>query len=486
MNIIFNIWMQPVYARINVGGITSLYFSIFLIPATSLIIAGLLFFLRPDKVGFAIFGYALLFSIGVLMFFITFGWYFLLIQNIRLQYSPTNAQIVPEIKKYLKIAVILPILFFASLSFVVGRAVLDHYSVLPTFATVLFMMSSAMLIRTMWAVLPLILSSQALTLFRFADFDAIDQKIAELLAIPAFAILLITVPPLVYAVVNWVFASRRGGRFKNYELAVKRQAAFAGKKLNENRGLNVISFLFFRWMKVCVSPTKKESRAENYRGRLIAFALGPRLHWTTNMGQVLVGFGGGIAISLIFGALDRPGNFHLLSVLAPGLAWVFIAALPILFCIVLHYTLFQTRIEQGLFNLTEKSMTQLIQDKVLTNYLLRQFFILYGISAAAALVLGRFVLDVGILALTVTCLFPLILSITRNHAKMKTGNDHSLLKNLLICLMIFAVGMVYMFNASANTVWWYCVLVYVSTSTILIFKLKTNVRTRMFPVGRAA
>jgi hypothetical protein len=490
MNKILNIWLQPIYARLNLDSKKSLYIVMSLFPITGQVIATLLFFFGSKGSDFPIFWYCFLFSMIALVVIVFFSWYVMLIQSIRLQYSPAVAGLVPQIRTYLQIAVGLPIVFVALLAAIIERITQHHFSLWPSFACVLFMLLSAMTIRTAWAVLGVILSLQVPTSLNAPNLKMIDQIMVESLGVSPAFVLSLAMPVLIYAGVIWTFSARGDILFKINIASLKRLAAFSGMKIDENRMSLGFASTFVRWMTFCVKRNQKALQSKNVGRKLFGFALGPHLHWTTTFIQTLVFAVLGTLLILLLRNIPKLNDSHFVLSFSPAVPTVFFIGLPLIFFLMLFQSLFFTRAEQGLFSLTEKSMASAMQNQALSNYLLRQLFILYALSIVAAFAIVKFWLEgdvkIGILILVVTCMFPLTLCIVRNHAKMKTANDHPMVKSLLLCVMIFAIGMVFVLGAPRFALFWYCALIFVSTLVLLFFKMKANARLRIFPVGRAA
>ena len=487
MNIIFNIWMQPVYARLNLDSRKSLFIVMSLFPLVGQILASLAFFSGTKRPEITIFLYAFLFSIAALFIILVWGWYFTLILNIRSQYCPTVANLVPKIRTHLKRATLLPIMICACLFFVFDQSIHDEFSISLTILLTGMMLSFAMYIRTNWVVLPIALSIQTSSILKKVNVHQVVGSYPEILVDIIFLGALLGI---IYITVNWVFSSGKESQFKINEANIIFQKVKEGKRIGESRGVSLLDSAFLYWMKLRVAACQGKPNLHNDQLKLIGFSLEPRLHWTTTLFQVVaMGILGSLLI-LLLNVFLSPSTQSFMKIFFTITVSALLLCLPLFFLFVLFSSLFHTRGEQQLFRLTEKSMGPKLQDLALTNYLLRQFLILYSLSFGVALFVGIYKLDsaekIGSLVLWMTCLFSLILSIVRNHGQMRTVNDHPVIKNLLLCLLIFAIGMVFVLGAPRIAIFWYCALVFVSTLALLFFKMKANARIRIFPVGRAA
>ena len=487
MNIIFNIWMQPVYARLNLENKKTLFILMSLFPLVGQIFATLAFFSGTKHVGLTIFLYAFLFSIAALFAILALIWFCTLILNIRSQYCPTVANLVPKIRTHLKRATMLPIMICACLFFIVDQLIHDEFSISLTILCTGLMLSFAMYIRTNWAMLATALSSQASSILKKIDFQQILEGSSRIFADVIFLGVLLGI---IYITVNWIFSSGKDSQFKINEANIIFQKVKEGKRIGENRGVSLLDSAFLYWMRLRVAACQGKPSQHNDQLKLIGFSLDPRLHWTTTLFQVVaMGILGSLLI-LLLNVFLPPSTQNFMKTFFTITVSALLLCLPLFFLFVLFSSLFHTRGEQQLFRLTEKSMGPKLQDLALTNYLLCQFLILYSLSFGVAFVVGIYKLDsaekISSLVLWMTCLFSLILSIARNHGQMRTVNDHPMIKNLLLCLLIFAIGMVFVLGAPTIAIFWYCALVFVSTLALLFFKMKANARIKIFPVGRAA
>ena len=489
MNIIFNIWMQPIYGRLNLDSRKSLYILMSLFPVASQIIASMIFF-RAGRGDSAIFIQLFLISLAALTAIVAFTWYFMLSQNIRLQYSPARARLIPNIRAYLQTAMMLPAMLCACATYLIEGLVFHQFAIWSSITCVCGLLSITLLIRTNWAGLFMVFSFQIPAISQRIKFDAVNLILNGNLALPAGFIFLSLLLFLIYACAVWTFSSNVDSLSKKHEIARLIQQSMAGRKMNENRASISLAFVFLSWMRFYVTSAMRNVNPLTRNVKLIGFTLGPRIHWTTTLLQVLAMVILGSSAMFLLNLLIAPRAISFMKFFTTTTMGMLFISLPLFFFLVFFYTLFQTRVEQALVSLTEKSMSNALQDKTLTNYLLRQFLILYSLSATAAFFIGKFALDsdtkIASLALYVCCLFPLILSIVRNHGQMRTVNDHPMIKNLLLCLLIFAIGMVFVLGAPRIAIFWYCALVFVSTLALLFFKMKANARIRIFPVGRAA
>ncbi|MBX9900378.1 MAG: hypothetical protein K2Y28_06290 [Burkholderiaceae bacterium] len=487
MNIIFNIWMQPVYARLNLENKKTLFILMSLFPLIGQIFAALAFFFGTKHIGLTIFLYAFLFSIAALFAILALVWYCMLILNIRSQYCPTVANLVPKIRTYLKRATMLPIMICTCLVFIVDQVIHREFSISLTILCIGMMLSFAIYIRTNWGLLAIALSIQTSSISEKINFHQRLEAYSGILVNITFLGVLFGI---IYITVNWIFSSGKDSQFTKNEANIIFQKMKEGKKVGESRGVSLLDSAFLYWMKLRVAACQGKPSQHNDQLKLIGFSLEPRLHWTTTLFQVVaMGILGSLLI-LLLNVFLSPSTQSFMKIFFAITVSALLLCLPLFFLFVLFSSLFHTRGEQQLFRLTEKSMGAKMQDLALTNYLLRQFLILYSLSFGVALFVGMYKLDsaekIGSLVLWMTCLFSLMLSIVRNHGQMRTVNDHPMIKNLLLCLLIFAIGMVFVLGAPRIAIFWYCALVFVSTLALLVLKMRANAQIKIFPVGRAA
>lgn len=489
MKILLNIWMQPVYARLNMESKKSLFLVMAFFLAAGQLIAATLFFLSSKKPDANVLAYAFLLSIAALIVIVFLVWFVMLVQNIGLQYSPANARLLPQIRRYLEAAIVIPILMCALLSCLGWRLLVHEYSVWPVFVCVGVLVFFAIIVRTQWAVVPLILCFQIPVMLQRAGLESVEQMVQRNLGISLSTVLLLAIPLMIYAGIYWIFSPRDEALFAMHKRGLALRAGMAGTGINQNRATLSLSMLFMGWMKHCVKRSQKNPGSMQALRSLNGFVFGPRIHWTTISLQVIAMLVTGTFAVFVLDAFSMKKDSDFLIGFSFGFGGILLIAQPLFFSFMSFYTLYQTRHEQALLQLTPNHLGNAALDQMLTRFLLRQFFILYGLSLLASVVVCVFVLQGGVkaasLILFLSCLLPLVSAIVFNYAKMQALNDHPMVKIVLACLLIFVIGMVLGLSISTALIWWYSALVVCATLIWLKKTLRVNAGVTMFPVGRS-
>lgn len=488
MKIVLNIWMQPLYARMNVDSKKTLLMALLFVPAVAQLIAAILYVSRPDKVDSNIFLYSLLIGIAANIAILCFMWFVSLVQNVGLQFSPANAGLLPRQDLYLKIALALPVIFFSVVAALLSFLFEKQFSMWPAFITTSVLMFLILIVRSQWLIFPMILVFQTPVYLKRAGYKDMEDLIVREFAWSASMTLLIASILLIIGGVHWVFSMKNDSLFDRHKKLLAYRASLLGQGMTENRFTLSFSILFFEWMSFSIKRVQKQLSPDT--NQLLGFVFGPKLHWTTICFQMIsMAVGGVFAVSLLEFFSARQSKDFLMG-FGVGFVSVLILSIPLFFCLMLFYSLYQTRGEQGLLSLTPGTGNAKQRDRSIVVFFLRQFTIMYGISVFTALMILRYV-DMSetkqlALLLFVTCLFPLILNLATPVAKMKSANDHPLLKNLLLCVALFIFGVVLVLIVNAAWIWIYAPLIFIGTAHILWKRLRSHLQTNVFPVGRAA
>lgn len=487
MKNILNIWMQPLHARMNVDSKRTLLIALLFVPAVAEIIAAILYFFRPDKVSNSIFWDALLYGIASNMAILCFMWFVSLVQSASLQFSPANAGLVPKHKSHIQLALILPIIIFAIIAAMASWIIRKKFSMWPAFFTVTALMFLILVVRSQWLIFPMVLFVQSPVYLQRAGYADFDELIVRKLGWSVSTSLLIAAILLMFGGIHWVFSLKHDALFNRHKKLLAYRASLLGQGMVDNRFTLSFSAICLAWMSYCVKRVKSRLSANSHT--LLGFAFGSRLHWTTICFQMFsMAAGGVLAVSLLDFFSARPSKDFAMG-FGVGFVGMMILFIPLFFCFMLFYSLYQTRGEQALLSLAPGTGTAARRDQILLRFLLRQFVIMYSISVLAAVLILIFA-DVSetkqaALILFVTCLFPLILNLGTQISKMKTANDHPLLKNFLLCVALFVVGIILVLIVNAALIWIFTPLVLFFTGYCLWKQLRNNLRTNVFPVGRA-
>nr|WP_315476233.1 hypothetical protein [uncultured Undibacterium sp.] len=487
MKKILTIWMQPVYARLNVDSKRTLVLGLLFIPLVAQIIAAILFFVRADIVTAKVFFEAFIYSFLLTLFLLFFIWFISLVQSIGLQFSPSNAGLVPGHKKNMQIALAVPIIILALAAVAGFKFFQNSYSMWPAFFAVIVMLFLVLIMRSQWMVLPMVLSMQIPALARRAGYSDIDGIIAAKLGLPISTILLVLTLVFLFGGIHWVFSIRDDSLFKMHRRTLNFRAGILGQRVAESQVGVSFSVLCIAWMSSCVSRVTQKQQAD--ATKLLGFAFGTKSHWTTICFQIFsMAFGGVVVVAILDGLSVRQSE-DFIAGFGVGFCAVMAMMLPLVFCMVLFYSLYQTRVEQALLCMAPKMGNSKQRDQSFLWYLLRQFIVLYSISVTVALAILFFVpmseIKQAILILSITCLFPLILNLAKQFSRMKAVNDHPMLRNLLLCALLMMFGIVIILLITPMVLWVYTPLVILVTAYLLWKQIRNHTKEHLFPVGCA-
>jgi hypothetical protein len=478
--------MQPIYARMNLDSKKSLYWVLGVALMLGQLLATVIFLGSRQKHGAEIFLYAFLMSLAFILVIVFMAWFVMLVQYMGRQYSPANAGLLPKMKGQMQYALALPIVLVAFLVTVIASFVEKQFYIWPGFVCVAIMLFLAISMRSPWMVVPMILSFQLPGIFERAGYPKWDHALSYG-GLPVSLFLFIAMIVMLVGGLRWMFSIRGDALFEMHKRTRVFQDVMSGKKTSENKITLGFSMLFFRLMGRHVCAHQKHAAAS--KSELLIYCLGPRLHWTTIVSQML-----GILIAGIFGVallqvlLLRDAHDFILGFSA-GFGGLIALMFPVSIVLMLFFTLYQTRAEQSILSLAPNLGNSVQQNKTYMRYLTKQFFVLFGISVVTACVIAKFgslsELKLAMLGLFLTCLFPLSLSLTVPFGGMKSVNDHPLLKLFPLAVLLFVIGAALILLISPKVAWVYCGIVLMVTSTLLWKRLHANLQKNMFPVGRA-
>lgn len=488
MKSLINIWMQPVYARLNMDSRRSLYVLLALFPIAGQLVAGAMFYSKGAEANVSVFLYAFLLSMAACVVLVLFAWMVTLVMNFGLQYSPANAALVPGLKRNLQLALAIPMVLTAAVSVVATFLITQKFTLFPAFICILVFSYFIGVMRLPWLVFPAVLMSQLPVILRRNKL--LDDGKSDLLGHGAgFELVMLGASVLMLVgVLRWFFSLSDEGHFKLYKRTQTMRDGINSREIPINKFAASFHSPFIIWMQTCIRQSQTKLKQAD-TSRLAGFALGPRLHWMTIITQLFLMVLVGVLMVVLMESISQKSDQDFILGVSIGFPAAALIGMPIYFCVFCFFTLFQTRTEQALFSLTPAVKMQANLDRALTRYLLRQFFVLLGISALSGYPLIQFGKDVRLagelLTLALSCLFIFVLAMTHQYGSMKAANDHPLMKLGLIAAILLVMGVVMTIWISSSIAWWLSAAIVIVTSITLIFRLKRNAQTVQFPVGRA-
>jgi len=405
----------------------------------------------------------------------------LMINWLSWQFSPTNATLLPGLRRRLPwagaVLVLGPPLVIAALILLDKQA---PVLALGWLTGVVFLLGMVVSLRS--APVSFGLMALALGLFFWGAGDPAGQLPWRWLALPWLAVplgLLLTA-----GLLRWVFALR-GDRHQRYWLATTRQAKLSGDaSLADDSG-----WVGPRWFALYLAS---RCRAGGRPVRtLFCAATGPQLHWTSNLNSFV-----GLMLLMVV-MLESQQLFaepHVVLMALPMFLLPFPALIAVMYPIIAPRLIWQTRTEQALLTLAERAPDKAQQTRLLLRYLVWQALLRWGLALLLALAVGErygleFLQPLHVCTVGLS-LLPGMAWVVGNYAVLSvvTGPNYlgGLLGWVLLNLALSAVAVGLLFNAPDRHAWLWCVTMGASALLIIGWRWRQALRVaHMFPAGRA-
>lgn len=484
MKKIFSIWMQPLYARANMGDHKVWLMVLATFPLLTMGIAVMGSYAGNNPLSAYILMMAALIGIGVVLFLLFVVWFVLLVPSVALQYSPANARLVPYLKCYSQWALAIPILLFPVVVVVVAAVASFRFDAASLSANwllgVFVMLTFAATMRSKWVILPLVALTQIPLFLNLhpISFSSIPGSNPPILAL-AIGLLLSA------AVLHWIFAMNPDTHIEQRKKFAVMQMAMNGNPQTVRQGIPMLVPAYFQLLKRQI--VRANLRAISGE-KLLPYALGPQVHWSATFLQV-VAISVGISAYLFFVILrsdtaTRKDEYFFMLLFFSMLACMLFAHV-----FVMLNAICQTRGEQGLVSLTARMPSPLMQTRILLGYLLRQFFFLWSITLIAGILINSFpASDTSMRdAIYLGCfsLLPMSVCLLKNHTKTHAPQDSLVVHILLLCVAIFCVSLALVIKLPVISAWMLCALISLSMAIILRRRWnKLLALTAVFPAGR--
>lgn len=477
MNAIFNIWMQPIYARKNVGKLSAP-----LIVIGSLVLAfnALMIWVMLESGKSEASSLTIALAIDFTLFSVI--WLWLLMMKVGQQFTPANAGLIPHYRKYLRTALALPILLLPFL-FVLSQAwfrqsysgLYFHWLVIVVF----FLLFLLTLIRSQWASLLIVLYFQAPFLS-----ETIKGWVQAIQKMPHQELLLLVGIAIVGVSLKWIFP--RSENLYRRANANQRMLKLAQGEPAKQDGI-VTQFLNNPYLTIFQRRIKRNEKASNS----LVFGFGPAGHWASFTFQIVILFA---AIGLVYLTFYlRQSGDHDISVpfkfiLIPALSLAAFGPLSLIYTY--QVTTYQRRMEIGLLGLTAVSPNQRGLTAIYLRYMLTQHFIVTQIFAVPVVIIGFFYLDdvlfKNALLLGLVCLQIPSINILRNYGKMSTYSDVQFFNAMPVAILTFVATMALLFYIPVVPVW--SVMLVIVIITVVMMRKRWNklmALDAVFPAGRA-
>lgn len=489
MKVLLNIWMQPIYARLNLHGMRAFVLLVLAVPLLSQILVFALETFKGNPFSFKLYGFALLISFGGILAILYYVWFIMLVMNVGLQYSPANAKFIPNYKRLMQAALVLPIVLCGLVVTLGFGLISNKWGCLPFFAVSLFFSFFALTVRSQWAILPFVLMFQLPSRLEGDSAQKITLSIQSMTGLTVDwqyfigAILVLVITQM------WLFAVADDAHFKMHQRALKVRSGFMGQRQQDGAFALSFAVIYFQLLAIEIKSVFNRNKKPS---RLAIYAFGPRTHWSTLLLQTLLMSGSAVLFLWLISLVSRKGSdFWEGFGLGFGASFlcIFVVMLPFIYLIQVFYMIYQTRGEQSLICLAPLAGPRSMIDKELSYYLYRQFAVFYSLSCIAVLVmllkLAAFDWKSAALVLTLACLSPLSLAISADHSKMRTLHDHPLMKLIVIAVATFLAFGASLFFVPLELVYTYAAMIVFVTAVFLVRRHRLRMGGRLFPAGCA-
>lgn len=489
MNALVQIWMSPVYARLNLGAM-EIWYALFGVPLLLTELGTFVIYVsKSEGRSLTIFPLVTLSYLGIWLFLIAFVWFFMLSQYVLKQYSPANAKLTPRSRRHLQLAFLLPMIVFSLLASIAYYFFEDEFSILPAAYCALMMFATISMWRGFMGLIFFVGMLQMPDVFKRYRLESAFQRVDDFLFWGTSWSLFMLAMILVTMGLYWFFAINEKNLFRLYrqDTSFTTQLA-AGGFYAKGIGLATSGFSG-QWMDYCIRRQSQRKDVKKVSSSLLPLCFGPRSYWTSIFLQSLFVIAVLVVFICVFDLLrDKPpiGVFGYLSTVLYSL---FGLTATTVYGLVFFQTIYQTRAEQGLVGLSPLSGNGKYQDRVFRRYFIRQFLILFAINFLCCVAL-YFAFEenrkgIATAMLFVTCQMPLLLAIADDYPGMRAANDHFMKAYVGSCAVLFLVFSYTLSNLPANTVWIFITIIVGGTLIIFQMASRSKPDRRTFPVGRA-
>ncbi len=478
MKMILSIWMQPIYARLNASTRADLWLMLGLL---GLMPPGLTVLLAALKSDWTRIPFALLLGVGFSLCLFVFLWFVLLVPSMAMQYSPSNAGLVPQLKRPMLWALGIPVMIIPGFMAAFLGINKGGFSLQAWLICLLAMLSYIATMRNKWAVFVLIFMTQIPMLF------GKDNKWQELSLWNHPVLVLILGTGITVLVLQWMFSRRGDQHFqRQQELALMRKGMNGNENQANNNGLKFINpyaYLLRRCLEKVASATASAEK-------LMPFSMGVQVFWLTSfLSMVVMGLGFTVYFMFFIYRSSNPDATE--SAIPYFTAMVSFIMLPFLYVSIVRASIYQTRTEQGLLHLAPALPRQHQQTKLWLSFLLRQFFTLWVVTTLIVVILAYFspASESIVQAFWIAsfCVFPLSVMSLKNYAVMKSRYESVLLAALVVPAILGNILCPLHFRFPQFPVWVICGLLAATTGLILRWRWQQLMKVAaVFPTGRAA
>ena len=473
------IWMQPVYQRFNMEEKKALLGLIAVMPLLGLVTALCVALYsdaasRGQTLWIASSGFALD------LFLICITWFMGLVSTAAQQYTPANASLLPHLKRNLQWALAIPVITLPLLP--AATALLLDNKVHFALVWFIFAIGASSVVATIRSPI----------MFLIACASSFLPMLSKRMQFAFPSLLKLTTPMLLIPVAMLVVAGVLHWTFKKSETLFKRKDRINKMReaIKENTGSDV-----FGLQQMLASPyrfllNRKLMRKAN-PAQLLPFCLGPRLHWTSVILQIV-----GMTISMSVFVIFIGKNMTFSETESERFPFIFMFLLvflitPVAYVASIQNTLYQTRGEQALMSLSPAVTSINMQNRLVFQHILKQYFFMlaaifvFTIIACELLVPSEVVRHA--IYLIYCSLLPLSLLLTRHYGKMQSVLDTRMVRALLAVFALAGASIFAVLGSPSIPYWIVCGAIVLVSAVLMAQKWKKLMRMpAIFPVGRSA
>jgi hypothetical protein len=475
MQHLFQVWMQPVYGRLNLEGKKVLWALLSVIPLLVIVIYLLASFSSSAKISLVPLALAALIGLVTDVVLILLFWFITLSSSMVLQYSPANASLVPHLKRHLQWALAIPIVLLAIIPAAAVAYKSTEFAALTWLICVMSMLMLTAMFRNKWMVFVIAAIAQLPIFLRGINipFDVLKSANQSILLIP-FGLLMIVL------FLHWIFAKGEH-LFKRREQIVRVQEVMQGNAKRDFSGVLIILLPYY------LRLLKQRLQRRDNAGQLLPFVLGPQAHWSSIFLQTL-----GIATLMglyffVLVAKDTSATDNSLLIFLPLLGFFL---MPIAYIAAIQISLYQSRGAQSLLSISPAVTSNRMQTQVLLRYVMRQYFILMSLLLFITVFVCEWMttrVEIrNTIYLACFSMLPLSISLIRNYAQMQSVLDIRMARILLSWFALFSVLLAIVNFVPMITYWMLCALITLFTAVLLFSRWNKLMRVdAVFPAGRA-
>ena len=466
MRSVVQIWMQPIYHYKNNKDDKLFYFLLLILPLACISISVMKYGVDVQSIAIAV-----VIGIGASIAVFCLAWPIVLVTLIRSQFSPENAQLIPDYRRHLKIAIIIPMLVLAII-FIVITSQLQHRSIgFAWILSILFMLGATSIIRTNYFsfVFPslLILSSVTpKTAFSTALVKAIALIDHYWITIPCGFLIL-------WAGLQWIFSIEKDQLYDR-----KKHFDQLKKQIENNTSSDDMGY--FRKISLYDRAFAHATKGDLPVRQVLPFLYGPKLHWSQ---YATMYFFMPILIYVYTAIFISTDYFFIGLVFGSYLIFISYALSTI-------SGLYKKKQEQSLVLLSPMISSDREMTHLTLRYFLRNNCVVWSISFAFTLLVCQSTdVEPALMKMAYLVCFgclPFISCLTKNHALNAHWNDKRIISTFFISGLFIGISLTLLYLFQDLNILIPCAVMFVSQLLLVHHQWNKRVQqAALFPSGRA-